>query len=82
MPVRGRDTPDNTTLLGGHYHGKESNWLHQITDSGRQGYSCSARDVYKRQPETFQAMVNNEMEQRRYTGLKARLKEIMEEDMD
>ena len=33
-------------------------------------------------PETFQAMVNNEMEQRRYTGLKARLKEIMEEDMD
>ena len=30
-------------------------------------------------PETFQA---NEMEQRRYTGLKARLKEIMEEDMD
>ena len=40
MPVRGRDTPDNTTLLGGHYHGKESNWLHQITDSGRQGYSA------------------------------------------
>ena len=33
-------------------------------------------------PETFQAMVNNEMEQRRYTGLKARLKEVMEEDMD
>lgn len=33
-------------------------------------------------PETFQVMVNNEMEQRRYTGLKARLKEIMEEDMD
>lgn len=33
-------------------------------------------------PETFQAMVNNEMEQRRYTGLKARLKEIIEEDMD
>lgn len=33
-------------------------------------------------PETFQAMVNNEMEQRRYTGLKARLKEIMEEDMN
>ena len=33
-------------------------------------------------PETFQAIVNNEMEQRRYTGLKARLKEIMEEDMD
>lgn len=30
-------------------------------------------------PETFQAMVNNEMEQRRYTGLKARLKEIEEE---
>lgn len=33
-------------------------------------------------PETFQAMVNNEMEQRRYTGLKARLKEVVEEDMD
>ncbi len=29
-------------------------------------------------PEMFQAMVDNEVEQRRYTGLKARLKEIME----
>ena len=29
-------------------------------------------------PETFQGMVDNETEQRRYTGLKARLQEIME----
>lgn len=29
-------------------------------------------------PETFQGMVENETEQRRYTGLKARLREVME----
>lgn len=33
-------------------------------------------------PEMFQAMVNNEVEQRRYTGLKNRLKEIMEVEAD
>ena len=30
-------------------------------------------------PEVFQAMVDNETEQRRYTGLKTRIREIMEE---
>lgn len=29
-------------------------------------------------PEVFQAMVNNEVEQRRYTGLKARIREVQE----
>ena len=33
-------------------------------------------------PEMFQAMVNNEVEQCRYTGLKNRLKEIMEVEAD
>ena len=30
-------------------------------------------------PETYQGMVNNEMEQRRYTGLKTRLREVQEQ---
>lgn len=33
-------------------------------------------------PETFQAMVNNDTEQQRYTGLKQRIREVMETELE